>query len=49
MPSKILCRLWIAWKLFGAMPLTIIFSLLQVPLIRRHMPAEAETTPDSAG
>jgi len=39
---------WIAWKLFGAMPLTIIFSLLQVPLIRRHLPAEAENTPDSA-
>ena len=38
---------WIAWKLFGAMPLTIIFSLLQVPLIRRHMPAEAGN--DTAG
>lgn len=27
---------WVSFKLFGIMPLTIAFSLAQVPLIKRH-------------
>ncbi len=29
-------ELWIQFKLFGIMPLTLIFSLAQLPLINRH-------------
>lgn len=31
---------WISFKLFGIMPLTLLFGIAQMPLIRRHMPAE---------
>ncbi len=27
---------WVSFKLFGAMPLTILFSFAQLPLIKRH-------------
>ena len=30
-------EVWIQFKLFGIMPLTLIFSLAQLPLINRHM------------
>ena len=33
---------WVDFKVFGIMPLTIAFSLAQVPLIRRHALAEPE-------
>lgn len=32
---------WISFKLFGIMPLTLLFGIAQIPLIKRHMPAEA--------
>ena len=36
---------WIGFKLFGAMPLTLVFAAAQTPLILRHQPREepAET------
>ena len=40
---------WIAWKLLGAMPLTLIFSMLQIPLIKRHMPPEGEAGSQAGG
>lgn len=33
---------WVNFKVFGIMPLTVAFSLAQVPLIRRHALPEAE-------
>ena len=30
-------ELWIQFKLFGVMPLTLAFSIAQLPLINRHM------------
>ncbi len=33
---------WVSFKVFGLMPLTILFSFAQVPLILRHQPAEEE-------
>lgn len=32
---------WISFKLFGIMPLTLLFGIAQMPLIKRHMPADA--------
>jgi len=34
---------WVNFKVFGIMPLTIAFSLAQLPLIRRHSTAPAES------
>jgi len=35
--------LWVAFKVWGIMPLTIVFSLLQLPLLNRYAPVpEAE-------
>ena len=31
---------WVAFKVFGIMPLTVLFSVAQVPLISRHMVEE---------
>ncbi len=31
---------WIGFKLFGAMPLTLLFAAAQTPLILRHQPRE---------
>ena len=31
---------WVSFKLFGAMPLTIVFSFAQLPLIKRHWAGE---------
>lgn len=41
---------WVSFKFFGVMPLTIVFSLLQLPLMQRHQlePTPAETPPDAA-
>ena len=33
---------WVAFKLFGVMPLTVVFSLLQLPLIKRHFVAQED-------
>jgi intracellular septation protein len=41
-------ELWISYKLFGAMPLTLLFSIAQLPLIKRHMLPEAEDAPAPA-
>ena len=32
---------WVAFKVFGVMPITIAFALAQYPLIRRHAVEEA--------
>jgi intracellular septation protein len=32
--------LWITFKTFGALPLTILFTLCQLPLIKRHWAGE---------
>ena len=35
---------WVAFKVFGFLPLTFVFALAQMPLINRHtLPDEAET------
>lgn len=37
---------WVTFKVFGVMPISIVFFLLQMPLINRHAIAEeAEATP----
>ena len=37
---------WIQFKLFGIMPLTLVFSLAQMPLINRYHVADDEDTED---
>jgi intracellular septation protein len=41
--------MWVSFKVFGIMPLTIVFSLTQLPLIFRHQvedpPSDPESTP----
>jgi intracellular septation protein len=32
---------WVAFKVFGIMPLTVAFALSQVPLLQRHALAES--------
>jgi len=34
---------WISFKLFGVMPLTIVFGMFQVPLILRHQIKDTES------
>lgn len=34
--------IWVDFKVFGLLPLTLGFALLQAPLMQRHMPPEAE-------
>lgn len=36
---------WVSFKLFGVFPLTLLFSLAQIPLMQRHHPAKAAETP----
>jgi intracellular septation protein len=31
---------WVAYKTFGALPLTFIFGALQAPILMKHMPAD---------
>lgn len=33
---------WVAFKVWGTMPLTMIFALAQLPLMQRHMAADQE-------
>ena len=35
--------MWVNFKVFGIMPLTLLFSFAQLPLIMRHQPPEEET------
>lgn len=37
---------WVASKLFLFMPLSFVFAILQVPLIQRHTPPEADAEGD---
>ncbi len=32
---------WVSFKVFGALPLTFVFAMLQVPLLNRYAPPEA--------
>ena len=34
--------IWVNFKVFGLLPLTLVFALSQAPLMTRHMPPEAE-------
>jgi intracellular septation protein len=42
---------WVAFKAFGAVPITAVFAMLQMPLINRHSiaPATAETADTKRG
>ena len=33
---------WVSFKLFGVMPLTMIFGLAQIPVLTKHAPPKAE-------
>jgi intracellular septation protein len=33
---------WVSFKVFGIMPLTVVFSLAQMPLLQRYRPVEAK-------
>lgn len=35
--------MWVNFKVFGIMPLTLLFSFAQMPLILRHQPAKEES------
>ena len=39
---------WVSFKVFGIMPITLIFAMSQVPLIMKHelKPEEAENAPE---
>ncbi|TVR06107.1 MAG: septation protein A [Salinarimonadaceae bacterium] len=39
---------WVSFKVFGIMPITIVFALAQTPLIMRHDASEADGGPDDA-
>ena len=40
---------WVAFKVWGVMPMTIVFMLFQYPVMVKHAlePAEGKTSPDS--
>lgn len=38
---------WVSFKVFGVMPLTIVFALAQVPLMQRHALPDPAEPPDS--
>jgi intracellular septation protein len=42
---------WVAFKAFGVIPLTMIFGIIQMPLIKRYHvePATLETSEAEAG
>lgn len=41
---------WVNFKVFGILPLTLLFSALQTPLILRHQqPAAGEAAPEATG
>jgi intracellular septation protein len=36
---------WVSFKVFGIMPLTVLFTLTQMPMIQRHTLPEPEKSP----
>lgn len=38
---------WVSFKVFGIMPLTIVFAVLQIPLMKRHALAADDESPGS--
>jgi intracellular septation protein len=40
---------WVAFKTFGALPLTLVFAGLQYPLLQRHARAERPSQPQQDG
>jgi intracellular septation protein len=36
---------WVAFKVWGIMPLTVAFSMTQLPLLNKYAPAESVSTP----
>ena len=38
---------WVSFKVFGILPLTVLFTLTQMPLIQRHALPEPEKSPGS--
>ena len=38
---------WVSFKLFGIMPLTMIFGMAQIPLLTKHAPAGKDETTES--
>ena len=39
---------WLGYKLWGALPLTILFAIVNVPMILRHSEEQKEESPDAA-
>jgi len=39
---------WISFKLFGTLPLTVLFGASQIGLMRRHAPVTTEIITDGA-
>jgi len=39
--------IWVAFKVFGLLGLTLLFTLLQVPLMNRHRRLEQAVGPDA--
>ncbi|SCD23227.1 intracellular septation protein A [Brucella abortus] len=35
---------WVSFKVWGIMPITIVFTLLQMPLIQKHSLTDEENT-----
>ena len=40
---------WVSFKLFGIMPLTMVFGMAQIPVLTKHAPAARDETPESTG
>ena len=40
---------WVSFKVFGIMPLSLVFGLLQVPVIQKHQLPVERKEPDDAG
>jgi len=36
---------WVSFKLFGVMPLTLVFGMAQIPVLTKYAPAHDETAP----
>ena len=39
---------WVSFKVFGIMPLSIVFALSQIPLMKRHALVEVPESPGDA-
>lgn len=41
--------IWVSFKVFGILPLTMVFAMAQVPVLMRHqLPSSSKPTPDAA-